>query len=480
MWPGWQRARVFALTPVAALMFRFNNPDSLMVLLMVAGAYCMTRALERGSTRWVLAAGTMVGFAFLAKMLEGFMVLPAFALVYLVAAPVRLRRRIWQVLAGGAAVAVSAGWWVAIVALWPAASRPFIDGSPDNNIFNLIFGYNGLDRLSSGGGPGGGGGGGASFSGPASLLRLFNDLMGGQGSWLLPAALLGLGVALWARRRAPRVDRMRAAALMWGGWLIVTAVVFSLSSGIIHTYYTVALAPAIGALVAIGGAALWPHRSSLGARSVAAVAVCGTAVWAYVLLDRTPSWEPWLRFLVLACGLVAAAALLAGPSPALRGRRFGAAVAVLATVAMIAGPAAYAAQTISTASHRLDPIGRAGDGGWRRVRRRRRSRRWRAGWWRRSRTASAAPGSPVGLPSGAGAGFAGGSSAAFPGGAGAAAGAGEARGGGLAGAAAAAAPPSAARSSRRSSRRPAATAGWRRRADPRTRRASSWRPAATR
>jgi 4-amino-4-deoxy-L-arabinose transferase-like glycosyltransferase len=342
---------VFALTPVAALMFRFNNPDALMVLLMVAGAYCMTRALERGGTRWVLAAGTMVGFAFLAKMLEGFLVLPAFALVYLVAAPVRLRRRIWQVLAGGAAVVVSAGWWVAIVALWPAGSRPFIDGSPDNNIFNLIFGYNGLDRLSSGGGPGGGGGGGggANFSGSAGLLRLFNDLMGGQGSWLLPAALVGLGAALWFRRRAPRVDRMRAAALMWGGWLIVTALVFSLSSGIIHTYYTVALAPAIGALVAIGGAALWPHRSSIGARSVSAVAVFGTAVWAFALLDRTPSWEPWLRFVVLACGLVAALALLAGPALARGGRRLGAAVAVLATVAMIAGPAAYAAQAISTA-----------------------------------------------------------------------------------------------------------------------------------
>ena len=161
---------------------------------------------------------------------------------------------------------MSAGWWVAIVALWPASSRPFIDGSPDNSILNLITGYNGLGRIFGSSGPGGGGGGGANFSGATGPLRLFNELMGGQASWLLPAALLALVAGLWARRRAPRTDRARAALLLWGGWLIVTAVVFSFGQGVIHTYYTVALAPAIGALVAIGGALLWPHRHTLAAR----------------------------------------------------------------------------------------------------------------------------------------------------------------------------------------------------------------------
>jgi 4-amino-4-deoxy-L-arabinose transferase-like glycosyltransferase len=358
---GLAAGAIFALTPVAALMFRFNNPDALLVLLMVAGAYCLVRALEGASTRWLVAAGTMIGFAFLAKMLQAFLVVPAFALVYLYAAPTGLWRRLRQLLAGGVAIVVSAGWWVAIVALWPAGSRPFIDGSPDNNIFNLITGYNGLQRIFSGGGPGGGAagvaggvggggaGGGANFSGSTGVFRLFNDLMGGQAAWLLPASLLALGVVLWLRRRAPRTDRIRAAALLWGGWLLVTAIVFSFGQGVIHTYYTVALAPAIGALVAIGGAVLWPERHSLFGRAVAAVAVVGTAVWAYALLDRTPSWEPWLRWLVLACGLVAAVALLCGPALARGGRRFGVAVAVLGAVAMIGGPAAYAAQTVSTA-----------------------------------------------------------------------------------------------------------------------------------
>ena len=150
---------LLAVTPVAALMFRFNNPDALLVLLLVAAAYCLVRALEHAGTRWVVAAGTMIGFAFLAKMAQAFLVLPAFALVYLVAAPTGLGRRVWQMLLGGVAIVVSAGWWVAIVALWPAGSRPMIDGSSNNSILNLITGYNGLGRIfGSGGGMGGGGG----------------------------------------------------------------------------------------------------------------------------------------------------------------------------------------------------------------------------------------------------------------------------------------------------------------------------------
>ena len=136
-----------ATTPVAALMFRFNNPDALLVLLLVAAAYCLVRALEKASTGWILAVGTMIGLAFLAKMMQAFLVLPGFALVYLVAAPTGLRRRVLQLGAGAMAIVLSAGWWVAAVALWPVGSRPMIDGSPDNNIFNLILGYNGLGRI---------------------------------------------------------------------------------------------------------------------------------------------------------------------------------------------------------------------------------------------------------------------------------------------------------------------------------------------
>ncbi len=339
---------MLAVTPVAALMFRFNNPDALLVMLMVAGAYCVVRAVEQGSTRWLVAAGTMIGFAFLAKMMQAFLVLPAFTLVYLVAAPTTVRRRLVQSLAAGLAVVVSAGWWVAIVALWPAGSRPMIDGSPDNNIFNLITGYNGLGRI-FGASAGAGGGGGGNFSGATGPLRLFNSLMGGQASWLLPAALICLVAGLWISRRAPRTDRTRAALLLWGGWLVVTGLVFSYGSGVIHTYYTVALAPAIAALVAIGAALLWRARDGIAARVTMAALVAITAGWASALLNRTPSWEPWLRWLVVAAAVAAVAGLLAAPWLRRFGRRVLPAVAVVAVVACLAGPVAYSAQTLTTA-----------------------------------------------------------------------------------------------------------------------------------
>ncbi len=78
---------VFALTPIAVLMFRYNNPDALLVLLLVAAAYAPVRAIEKASTRWIVLAGALIGFAFLAKMMQAFVVIPALALAYLVAAP---------------------------------------------------------------------------------------------------------------------------------------------------------------------------------------------------------------------------------------------------------------------------------------------------------------------------------------------------------------------------------------------------------
>ncbi len=188
-----------------------------------------------------------------------------------------------------------------------------------------------------------------SFSGATGPLRLFDELMGGQASWLLPAAMIALLAGLWARRRAPRTDRARAALLLWGGWLIVTAAVFSFSSGVIHTYYTVALAPAIAALVAIGGALLWPRRNELAARALAAFAVAASAGWAYALLDRTPSWEPWLRPMIAVLAVLAVIGLLAGPALGTLGRRVSTLAAVLGVAAALAGPTAYAAQTITTA-----------------------------------------------------------------------------------------------------------------------------------
>jgi 4-amino-4-deoxy-L-arabinose transferase-like glycosyltransferase len=289
-----------ASTPVAALMFRFDNPDALLVLLLVAAAYAVVRAIESGRTAWLVAAGAALGFGFLTKLLQAFLIAPALALVFLLAAPGRPRRRLAQLLAAGVALVVSGGWFVALVSLWPASSRPYIGGSTDNSLLQLALGYNGLGRVlggeGNGGGPGGPGGGNTAFGGSTGITRLFGPSMGAEIAWLLPAALLGLIAGLWLTRRAPRTDRTRAALLLWGGWLLVTGVVFSYMQGTVHPYYTVALAPAVAALAALGVRELWSRRSHPAARATLAAMAAGTGAWNFALLDRTAEWQPWLRW----------------------------------------------------------------------------------------------------------------------------------------------------------------------------------------
>jgi 4-amino-4-deoxy-L-arabinose transferase-like glycosyltransferase len=338
---------ILALTPAAALMFRFDNPDALLVLLMVAGAYAMTRAIEGARLRWVLVAGAALGFAFLTKMLQGWLPVPGFALAYLVAAPTSLGKRIGHVLAGGVAVVVSAGWWVAAVALWPAASRPYIGGSTNNSVLDLVFGYNGFGRLtgSEGGSPGGGGGtAGSSFGGATGITRLLSSEMGNEISWLLPASIVALVAGLWLTRRAPRTDRTRAALLLWGGWLLVTGVVFSYMKGVVHPYYTVALAPAIGALVAIGAHALWVRRAQYSSRLWLAAIVASAGGWSAVLLSRNASWQPEIRYATLALTAVAVAMLAI---PVAWRRRTVIAIVAGSMLAGLAGTSAYAAATAS-------------------------------------------------------------------------------------------------------------------------------------
>jgi 4-amino-4-deoxy-L-arabinose transferase-like glycosyltransferase len=357
---------ILALTPIAVLMFRFNNPDALLTLLLIASAYALTRSLERGNTWWLTLAGTLVGLGFLTKMLQALIVLPGFALVYLVAAPTPLRRRLLQLLAAGAAIVVSAGWWVAIVALWPAGSRPYIGSSQDNNILNLIFGYNGFGRLTGdeAGSVGGGGPAGGGRWGPTGITRLFGSEMGTQISWLIPASLVTLAALLWLTRRSPRGDRTRAAAIVWGSWLLVTGLVFSYAKGIIHPYYTVVLAPAIGALVGIGAVFLWRRRDRLFNRLTLAAALALTGVWAYVLLGRA-DWAPWLRYAVLVATFLAAAGVILDSRAARR--PVAAAIAATALLAAIAAPFAYSAQTAASphsgALPTAGPGGRGGFGG---------------------------------------------------------------------------------------------------------------------
>lgn len=341
-----------ALTPAAVLMFRFDNPDALLTLLLVAGGYAVVRAVDaasvRASTWWLVAAGATVGFGFLTKMGQALLVVPALGLAYLVAGPPRLRTRLLQLGAALVAMVVAAGWYIALVELWPAADRPYIGGSTTNSLLELALGYNGIGRLLGGSGNGGGGGPGGSgntaFGGSAGITRLFTGEIAPEVSWLLPAALVLLVAGLAVTLRAQRTDRFRAALVLWGGWTLVTGVVFSFMSGTMHPYYTVALAPGIAALVGVGAVAFWRRRAGLVGRLTLALATAATATWAFALLASSDEAFAWVRWVVLAAGVVAAAGILASGL-----RRVGVAAAAAAVVVGLAAPGAYAVATAATA-----------------------------------------------------------------------------------------------------------------------------------
>ncbi|MEW1772774.1 glycosyltransferase family 39 protein [Streptomyces sp. NPDC086777] len=340
---------VLALTPVAALMFRFDNPDAMLALLMALACYFVVRAVEDGRTGWLVWAGVAIGFAFLAKTLQAFLILPALAFVYAAVGPHTWKKRIGQLALATGALVVSGGWWVAIVELWPASSRPYIGGSQDNSFLSLTFGYNGLGRISgdeTGSVGGGGGGTGSGRWGATGWNRMFNDEIGSQISWLIPAALILLVAGLVATRRLKRTSVTRASFLVWGGSLLMTMIVFSYMAGIFHQYYTVALAPYIAAVVGMGAGLLWEKRAELWASLTLAAAVVSAAVWGYVLLGRTSSYLPWLKYLVLIGGLAAALGLIfAGRIP----RRLALGAAAVGLLAALAGPTAYTLSTVDSA-----------------------------------------------------------------------------------------------------------------------------------
>lgn len=360
----------FALTPVAAVIFRYNNPDAVLVLLLLGAAWAVVRGLDDGRIRWVVLAGALVGFAFLTKYLQAFLVLPAFALVWLAAAPGTLRRRIGGLVVAAVSVAVASGWWVVVVDAIPAASRPYIGGSTDNSVLNLVLGYDGLGRLLGGGDGAGGGPGrgpGGAFGGAAGLLRMFNAQWAGEVSWLLPAAAVGLVTGLIATAREQRTSPRRAAFLLWGGWGLVHLLVFSLMGGVAHPYYAVALAPAVAALAGGGLATAWDgrHRAPAAAAVAIGLAVLASAGWGWQVLERTPLFWPGAG-IVAATMAVVATLLLVGAALSPDDPRSGAiarGAVVAGVVAMLVGPALYTGATMGRALAGGDPYAGPSDAG---------------------------------------------------------------------------------------------------------------------
>jgi 4-amino-4-deoxy-L-arabinose transferase-like glycosyltransferase len=352
-----------ALTPVAVVIFRYNDPDAFLTLLLVLAAWALWRAIETGKTIGLVLSAALVGLAFLTKTLDAFIVVPALGVTYLWCGPPRLARRLGQLGWAALALLVSSGWWVAIVELWPQSARPYIGGSTDNSELNLIFGYNGFSRIfGSGGGAGAAAGatagGSSAFGGGEGLLRMFDSELGGQISWLLPVAIVGLVAGLWLTRRRPRSDRQRAGFVLWGGTLLMYLAVYDDAKGIFHPYYTVVMAPAVAALAGAGAVALWRlGRQSLRWAWLLPTAVVGTVLWADTLLARTSGYDSWVGPTVVVTGVVSALVLFLCLVRPKAPRWFAVAAGSVAAVSVLAGPAAYSLTTLGTTTNGIATAG---------------------------------------------------------------------------------------------------------------------------
>lgn len=417
---GLLAAGLFTLTPIVASMFGQPMEDSLLIMCLVLAADAFGRAVTQGRLRSLVLAGVWVGLGFQAKMLEAWIVLPAFVITYLIVAPAGWWRRLGQVSVAGAVLLVVSLSWVLLVTITPAQDRPYVDGSTNNSALPMVFGYNGLDRFgihvsgaahpivtagnsssgqgysgtgSSGQGYSGAGSSGQSYSGAGSSgqgysgqgssgnsyagqgsssggsggalqgwAKLFSGTYGTQIGWLYPLALLALVLGLVRTRRAPRTDPVRGGYLMWGLWAVTFGIMYS-RMALPHTAYVAALAPPIVALSAAGIVMIWTAYRDNTAKWALPLAIAAEAGWSIYLSSRYPKFVPWLIWVVVA---VAVASLILLIAATLTGRvrravLLGGMAAGIA--AMVAVPAAWSASVLDSAYRGTAYDASAGPGG---------------------------------------------------------------------------------------------------------------------
>lgn len=415
-------ALALAVTPVSVATQRNNTIDSLLVFTLLLSAWALIRAIETGRLRWLLLCALGIGLGFNIKMMEAYLVVPAFGLAYLLGTSQSWLKRILHLgLALILMLAVSFAWIVA-VDLTPASQRPFVGSTQDNSELSLALGYNGVQRLlgmgfgggggggggaphnqrdaarqaanqqqsatpqannqqqpsaqpgqqnppNNGGGPGGGGpgGGGAFGIGQAGLFRLFTDgQLSGQIAWMLPLALIGLLVACWQERVRLPLSRKQWALILWGVWLLTTYAFFSVA-GFFHPYYLITFGPAVGALVGIGIVTLWNEyqRQSWWRALLLPLALIITAAVQVYLLVGYPQQSSILTPVVLALCVVAIIVLLVMRFlPRLRLRSIMVSAACVGLLAVLIAPTTWAAITVQGQGQDLPSAGPSGGFGF--------------------------------------------------------------------------------------------------------------------
>ena len=345
---GFVAGLALALTPITVGISRHNNPDALLVLCCVAAVWCTVRALEGGRVRWLVGAGVCVGLGFETKMAVALMVVPGIAAAWLWMAPHGRRRALGELLGAGGAIALVGGAWPALVELTPAADRPWVSGTSDNTVWQLITEYNGAGRLDGQtGGPGGAGG--TMFGGTPGPGRLLNSALGGQAGWLLGFAVVS-GVAVLVASRLRRGDARSGWLIAVGGAFVTTAVVFSEAHGIFHPYYVSLLAPFAAALTGAGVAQL--RKGGLRARVLAPLAIVAGVACEVVVLHQYPGQLTWVVPLLIVVGAGAAVVLGAFTDRSIRTAALSCGMA-----ALLIAPGVWAVDTLGYATSGTFPSG---------------------------------------------------------------------------------------------------------------------------
>ncbi|MGI8755898.1 MAG: ArnT family glycosyltransferase [Acidimicrobiales bacterium] len=305
---------VLALTPVSIAVNRLNLPEPFLILALVGAGAAIVRSFDAVCpTRWVVLAGACIGLAFNIKMLAAFIPVPALGVALLVGTASGWRTRLGRGVVFGATAVVTSAPWLLVVDRIGAANRPWVGGSTNNTVLDLVLGYNGLGRLSGHAAiphaphhrPLRGALGGI-IPGVPGPVRMLTPALSAQITWLLPIVVVGFAVALWVHRRN---HLALAATVLWGGWLALFTVVFSGAAGIFHAYYTSVMVPglAVGAGLAatIGWRAMQRTR---GPALVGIAAVLGlTLAWQLHVANLAPTFYGWVRpcaVALVALGLV--------------------------------------------------------------------------------------------------------------------------------------------------------------------------------
>lgn len=391
-----------AVTPIWVAVNRTNNTDTCLLFVLLLATWALMKAAEEGSRWLLLLSMAIVGLAFNVKMLAAYIVLPTFCLVYFIGAPRRWSRKFADLAMALLVLVVISLPWVLAYEFTPRDSRPFVGGSHDNSMLELVVGHNTVNRFFS---PlksptvnthgaeikqavaaevkpvyGAGSDIPTSLrvllsrkfvSTPAGPLRLAGGQLAAQTVWLLPFALMAIVMGIGQSRLTRPLTARHLAVLFWSCWIVTYGVVYSYLNGIIHYYYLSTLAPALAALAGIGIVNLWSYYRRKNAYAFLLPAtLLLTAAWQYHIQTSALGlksgqftgspihWLNWLHFMLIGGTIIAVAGLVLILLPRTVNRlTSGLAVGLLAIglLAIMILPGAWALSSLLIPGHGLIP-----------------------------------------------------------------------------------------------------------------------------